>query len=313
MLLLRDYYWESSMTYHQSNKRKKENFIMEKSTELTVTEASEFAKKTELIAKRILRVDNMAFQKKLEGEVQQYRGLVYTEETIGDARKIVAELRKKKDEHEDNRVKRCRPYREALSKVKETVDEAINNTYVVVIDEIQKQIDEVEKQRIAERKRYINETYKRIFGDSKIALSKIQNKKWINKGTSAKMILTELQQKYLQLYNDEQTLRMLAEGPFLDDVLDHFYDTLSLTGSIAKLQELKAIEQKVMAVQESKKETMQPRKSVNAEVVSRPKKSSSTGAVSQKKMVMSFRLRGKEEELKAVKAFIQEHNIEVLS
>ena len=68
-----------------------------------------------------------------------------------------------------------------------------------------------------------------------------------------------------------------------------------------------------MAVQESKKETMQPRKSVNAEVVSRPKKSASTGAVSQKKMVMSFRLRGKEEELKAVKAFIQEHNIEVLS
>lgn len=298
---------------------------MEKSTELTVTESPELAKKTELIAKRILRVDSMAFQKKLEGEVQQYRGLVYTEETIGDARKTVAELRKKKEEHEDNRVDLCRPYREALSKVKKTVDEAINTTYVVVIDEIQKQIDEVEKQRIAERKRYINETYKRIFGDSKIALSKIQDKKWINKGTSAKMILTEIQQKYLQLHNDEQTLRMLAEGPFLDDVLDHFYDTLSLTGSIGKLQELKAIEQKVMAVQKAKKETMQLRKSVNAEVVSRPKKSvsigtvsqkkksSSIGTASQKKMLMSFRLRGTEEELKAVKTFIQEHNIEVLS
>ena len=286
---------------------------MEKSTELTVTESPELAKKTELIVKRILTVDSMVFQKKLEDEVQQYRGLVYTEETIGDARNTLAELRKKKEGHENNRVDLCRPYREALSKVKKIVDEAINNTYVVVIDEIQKQVDEVEKQRIAERKHYINETYKRIFGDSKIALNKIQDKKWINKGTSAKMILTELQQKFLQLHNDEQTLRMLAEGPFLNDVLDHFYETLSLNGSIAKLQELKAIEQKVMAVQEAKKETMQPRKSVSIGAVSRSKKSVSTGVVSQKKMVMSFRLRGTEEELKAVKAFIQEHNIEVLS
>ena len=102
------------------------------------------------------------------------------------------------------------------------------------------------------------------------------------------MILTEIQQKYLQLHNDEQTLRMLAEGPFLDDVLDHFYDTLSLTGSIGKLQELKAIEQKVMAVQKAKKETMQPRKSVNVEVVSRPKKSVSIGTVSQKKKSSSI-------------------------
>lgn len=270
-------------------------------------------KSTELTTQNILTFDIRTFYSKLEKEVKPYLGLVYTEETIADAKKTLAEARQKKDDYNKERIELCRPYKDALSKVKAEVDDALEKTYGVAICEIQKQVTEVEEQRIAKRKHYINETYKRIFGDSKIALSKIQNKKWINKGTSAKMILTELQQKYLQLYNDEQTLRMLAEGPFLDDVLDHFYDTLSLTGSIAKLQELKAIEQKVMAVQESKKETMQPRKSVNAEVVSRPKKSASTGAVSQKKMVMSFRLRGKEEELKAVKAFIQEHNIEVLS
>ncbi len=258
-------------------------------------------KSTELTTQNILTFDIQTFYSELEKEVKPYLGLVYTEETIGDAKKTLAEARQKKDNYNKERIELCRPYKDALSKVKAEVDDALEKTYGVAICEIQKQVTEVEEQRIAKRKHYINETYKRIFGDSKISLDKIQDKKWINKGTSTRKILTDLQQKFLLIQNDEQTLRTLADGPFLDDVLNYFYETLSLNDSIAKLQELKVIEQKVVDVQTVRTETV------------RPKKSTYEYIGPQKKKVMSFKLRGTEEELKAVKAFVLEHNIEVLS
>lgn len=258
-------------------------------------------KSTELTTQNILTFDIRTFYSKLEKEVKPYLGLVYTEETIADAKKTLAEARQKKDDYNKERIELCRPYKDAISKVKAEVDDALEKTYGVAICEIQKQVTEVEEQRIAKRKHYINEVYKKIFGDSKIPLEKIQDKKWINKGTSTRKILTDLQQKFLQIHNDEQTLRTLADGPFLDDVLNYFYETLSLNDSIAKLQELKTIEQKVVDVQEVKTEIVHPKKSAYEYIGS------------QKKKVMSFRLRGTEEELKAVKAFVLEHNIEVLS
>lgn len=258
-------------------------------------------KATELITAQnnnILSFDIKAFYTKIIEEAESYQGLIFTEETIGDAKKILAEARKHREEYNKQRIDLCRPYKDAISNVKKIVDEALEMSFDVAIKEIQGQIDEVEKKRIAERQHYIEETYQRIFGEFPISLEQVFDKKWLNKTTSAKKILAELQQDYLQLCNDEQTLRTLADGPFLSDVLDTFYNTLSINDAIKKLQELKTIEQKVIDIHEIKEQEPQVKVSSNA-----PRKT----------MVMSFRIRGTKEELEAVKKYILQQNIEVLS
>ena len=265
---------------------------MEKAKELTIQSQ-----------KNILAFDVQAFRDRIIKKAEPYQNLVYSEETIGDAKKIVAEARKLRKEYDNERIELCRPYKEALSNVKKIVDEALEISFDVAIKDIQDQIDEVENNRIKERENYINETYKRIFGNSQISLRKIYDKKWLNKTTSVKKILSEIQQKYLQISNDEQTLRTLADGPFLTDVLDTFYDTLSLNDAIAKLQKLKEIEKKVIDVHEINEQTTK---------VETPNQDFSF-AKPRKTMVMSFRIRGTMEELEAVKEYIQQQNIEVLS
>lgn len=251
----------------------------------------------------ILSFDIKVFYTKIIEEAKSYQGLIFTEETIGDAKKILAEARKHREEYNKQRIDLCRPYTDAISNVKKIVDEALEISFGVAIKEIQDQIDEVENNRIKERENYINETYKRIFGNSQIPLRKIYDKKWLNKTTSVKKILSEIQQKYLKISNDEQTLRTLADGPFLTDVLDTFYDTLSLNDAISKLQKLKEIEKKVIDVHEINEQTTKVETSNQDFSSAKPRKT----------MVMSFRIRGTMEELEAVKEYIQQQNIEVLS
>lgn len=86
-------------------------------------------------------------------------------------------------------------------------------------------------------------------------------------------------------------------------MLDTFYDTLSLNDAISKLQKLKEIEKKVIDVHEINEQTTKVETSNQDFSSAKPRKT----------MVMSFRIRGTMEELEAVKEYIQQQNIEVLS
>ena len=99
----------------------------------------------------ILSFDIKVFYTKIIEEAKSYQGLIFTEETIGDAKKILAEARKHREEYNKQRIDLCRPYTDAISNVKKIVDEALEISFGVAIKEIQNQIDEVENNRNKER------------------------------------------------------------------------------------------------------------------------------------------------------------------
>lgn len=170
-----------------------------------------------------------------------YKNMVYTDETIKDAKSDRALLNKFKTALEDKRKevkKQClEPYNQFEKQIKELV--AIINEPVKLIGE---QITEFEDREKAEKHEQIIELFNKAGFQSFVTLEQIYDPKWLNKSVSLKSIEEELTNTVYRIGHDVTTINSLKEYSF--EALEHYKKTLDLAGAIAEGQRLADIQKR---------------------------------------------------------------------
>lgn len=132
----------------------------------------------------------------LRGRLDQYRGVLFTEDMKKDAKQTVADLRKEKkeliDRVKDVKKEYMRPFDEFNAQAQELIE-----MYDEPIDFINEQVADYDRKRIEEKKVLIQELYDEFVGCDEVMkeylpLAKIYNPKWENATTTRKAILTEM-------------------------------------------------------------------------------------------------------------------------
>ncbi len=167
----------------------------------------------------------------LQSRLDEWKGVIFTEDTKKDAKQVVADLRKEKKALED-RVKEVK--NEYLKPYIAFADEAFKliEMYDEPINFINQQVAEFEAKRIEEKKLLINELYEEFIGCNELLaeylpLTKIYNPKWENATVNRSAIARELVERK---DNAEQAITAIKcmKSDVEDVALKMYKDTLDM-------------------------------------------------------------------------------------
>ena len=188
-------------------------------------------------------------------KVADYKGLVYTDEQIPEAKKDLATLRKFRTALEDKRKeikKSClEPYEKFEKEEKEIL--AILDEPIGLIDGQIKEYDEkVYKDKCEEIKKVFAEAGLPPF----VSLKMIWNPKWANKTFSIKAIAEEIEQIKTRIETEIATINQIPDFAF--ECLEVYKQTLNISQAIEKGKQMAEIqkrkEEAVRAEEQRRKE-----------------------------------------------------------
>lgn len=183
----------------------------------------------------------------LKGEIKEkaalYKNMVYTDETIKEAKGDKAKLNKFITALEDKRKevkKQClQPYEEFEKQVKELI--AIVNEPVKLIDA---QVKDYEERQRAEKESKIQAIWEKEVqeANAEISLDKIFNDRWLNATFTMKKVQEEIKARIEQFNADLETLDKLPEFSF--EAVEVYKQTLDINRAIAEGQRLADIQKR---------------------------------------------------------------------
>lgn len=157
-------------------------------------------------------------KERLTSYLEEYRGASFTEESKGFAKAAVADLRKLKKKVNDRKIEVKKRYMEPYDAF-----EAKTRELLALIEEpielIDLQVKEFEQRRINERRDQIRQLYEELAGDlsAYTSLNRIYSSKWENASTSVKKIAEEMEQEFLGIRMDIESLRLMRVD---QDIID---------------------------------------------------------------------------------------------
>ena len=172
----------------------------------------------------------------LKSELEVYKNMVFTEESMPEARKTVAGLRKLKKSMNDKKLEVKKtfmaPYTEFEAQVKE-LDKLIDEP----IDFINRQVEEFERKRVEEKKTLISEIYTGIMAEHEsvaeyLPLQRIYDSKWENSTTTKKAIKEAIGQCVEHVEKDLAVIHSM-ESEFEDKGTAKYKSTLELSDALA--------------------------------------------------------------------------------
>lgn len=186
----------------------------------------------------------------LVSRLNEYDGVLFTEEMKQDAKKTVAELRKEKkelvDRVKDVKKEYMRPFDEFNAQAMELIE-----MYDKPIDFINAQIVDYEKKRIEEKKALIRELYEEFIGCDEVMkeflpLEKIYNPKWENATTNRKAICTEMDAYLNKTKEAIQSIKAM-NSEVEEIALNMYKETLDLTKCILYINNHKRQKAEILA------------------------------------------------------------------
>lgn len=223
----------------------------------------------------IINCDFESAKAYLRGRLDEYRGVVFTEDMKQDAKKTVANLRKEKKELID-RVKEVRneymrPFNEFNVQATELIE-----MYDEPINFINEQVADYERKRVEEKKVFIKELYDEFIGHDELMaeylpLEKIYNPKWENATTNRKAILTEMDE-YINRTKEAITSIKAMKSDVEEIALNMYKETFDTTKCILYInnherqkQEIIAKEQERIRREEEERIRREEREKIEAE------------------------------------------------
>lgn len=175
----------------------------------------------------------------LKAEIQEkaamYATLVYTDETIKEAKADKANLNKLKKALNDERIKREREYMQPFNDFKAKINELIR-----IIDEpvgiIDKQIKEAEEAKKREKIEKIKELFEKTVFPDWLKLEQILEARWLNATVSLKSIEGALKSKCKLIENDLATLSQLPEYGF--EAIETYKSSLDIRNAMNEAHRL---------------------------------------------------------------------------
>lgn len=196
-------------------------------------------------------------QAALKEAVAGYKTAVYTDETIQDAKKDRAYLRKQADEIDKKRkaIKKefMLPYDEFEKKCKQLValiDEGTQN--------IDSQVKAYEENLRAEKRELIKEAYLEIVSEDMrdiLTLERMYKSSWENQTTTMKSVKEDMVEKQSAVFTDLACINnSIAPDDDKAEALKVYKTTLQLAVAMSKLQEMSAIRARVIEEERKKQE-----------------------------------------------------------
>lgn len=205
-------------------------------------------------------------KKHIAAGLEEYKHMVFTEETKKEAKATVADLRKLKKEVNARKIevkkRYMAPYEDFETQAKELmslIDEPI--------DYIDGQIKEFEQKRIEERKALITDTYDGIMQEHEdvkeyLPLSRIYNSKWENATTSMKAINEEIMERVEHTEKDLAMIRSMG-SEFEDKGIAAYARSLELADAISTMNQYQKQKEEILRRKEEdakRKAEMEERK-----------------------------------------------------
>lgn len=200
----------------------------------------------------------------IESEVKritdEYKGLVYTEDTIPDAKKDRAYLRKLINSIEDRRKlvkkKLNEPYETFEAEVKEVVGIAQKQA-----DSIDKQIKDYEEQQKKEKEARLIEFYRENIGDlaENFPFEKFFDSRYLNVSFSEKKAQEGIKDKIMRVLTDMSTIESL-DSKYKLNVKDVYIRTMDLSKAMAENKRLMDLEAKMEADRKKREEAERQRR-----------------------------------------------------
>lgn len=183
----------------------------------------------------------------IKTKMEEYKGLVYTDDQIKEAKTDRADLNRLKGILKDERIRMKKAYLEPFSDFEDKI-----NSLISVIDEpvalIDSQIKEYEKKQKDDKEQEIREKFKDMGFPDYVSLIKVWNPKWLNKSYSMKNIEDDLQSRKEEIQKDIDTIRAIPEFSF--EALEAYKVNLSLSEAVAKGKEMADIQQRKQEAEE---------------------------------------------------------------
>lgn len=269
-----------------------------------------------------IKWNNEELKAAIAEKMEEYKGLVFTEETISEGKKDRANLNKLRGAIDDERkrVKKlcmepCNRFEKEVKEVLALVDEQISAIDV--------QIKEVEQIKREEKRKAVQELFESIGFQKFVTLEMIWDEKWLNVSVTLSKVENQMKETMYRIGEEVGTISRLPEFSF--EAMEVYKKTLDLTQAIKKGQELADIQkrkeealarQKVEEERRKAEEAAAGKESENPEEAAdthdAPKKAEEndyTRVVSEPVMRIDFRVWGTKEQILALRDYMKQNNL----
>ena len=245
-----------------------------------------------------------------------YKGRVYDDAQIAEAKKDAAELRKLAaaidGKRKDMKKKFLAPYEEFEAQAKELVG-LINRQ----VDEIAAQIKAHDDEVKAGKLEQIKALYAENFGDlaELIPFEKIENPKWLNVTYRMAQVETDLRAKAGAAHAALSSIKALNLDPELDSQVKHTYlETLDLSRALAAKAHIE--EERAKLAEYERRRQAQAQQAASEERVAaysaaaQAKDAAPAAEAAQTRYTVRFWARGTEVQIRGLKQYIKSNGIE---
>lgn len=189
----------------------------------------------------------------IQAKAAEYDGVLFTEDTKADAKRVVADLRKEKKNIADIYKQIKQEWMKPLDEFKQRVDELANKVDKP-IGFINGQVEAFEQKRLEERDAEIKAMYQDAIDDMVdfLPLHKIRKDKWNNASTTVKTIRKEM----LEAISTAKAGKAAIEAMMSDavpDALRKFQATLDLADALSYINQYEAQRAEVLKREEERR------------------------------------------------------------
>lgn len=269
-----------------------------------------------------IKWNNEELKAAIAEKMKEYKGLVFTEETISEGKKDRANLNKLRGAIDDERKRVKKLCMEPCNRFEKEVKEVL-----VLVDEqisaIDVQIKEVEQIRKEEKRKAVQELFESIGFQKFVTLEMIWDEKWLNASVALSKVENQMKETMYRIGEEVGTISRLPEFSF--EAMEVYKKTLDLTQAIKKGQELADIQKRkeeALARQKAEEERRKAEKAAAgkesenpeeaADTHDAPKKAEEndyTRVVSEPVMRIDFRVWGTKEQILALRDYMKQNNL----
>ena len=240
----------------------------------------------------------------VDAVVKKYSGIVVTEDTLKECKKTLTELRKLSKELNAKRLEKQCQYETPVKEFKAQIDAYINQINDVISD-IKQGTDEFEEKRKAEKQEAIQNLINEMAGNYGVDPATIEiDKKWLNKTTTMKKITEDIANKMKEkqrLDDDWKIIKKYAQDKGM--LADHYQTYIGVFSAFEIEKMIDEDADKKAEQDRSQAEELMFAKAVDEE----------TGEIKQAIQQVTFTIKGTEEQLNQIAAYLKNSGVEILS
>lgn len=263
----------------------------------------------EELAPKLISWNNTQLLAAVNESLESYRGKVYDEKSITEAKTDVAALRKFATALNSERIRIGKIYDAPLVKFKSEVD-AVIQAINTVVSEGDKQIKAYETKRREEKQLLCIDIFNKLLPDDLkdfVKYEAVYQEKWLNSGTTPAAITKEITALVERIKNDIAAITALKSDDEIELKL-YYYKTLSLADALQENERIKERKKKIAEVEElRKKVTAAPE--VVAAPENKPEQSVKEDKSAESMFSLTFNIIATKEQISALDAYLKANNI----